>query len=546
MTSQLSPRPLIFVTVFSQLTAWVHSHCPFLLSLSFGLYSQFTFFSLNKFNYATTHNRPSSYKLFFNFASSTCPSCIKEYTIESPCFRFRLQYLPLKHLIVHTIGRLAMAPAHKTGSRCQGLGNSEYMEDLSDPESPSIQANNRKTRKMKKASKETRSGSSMASVSKLPRVKAKPFETESELSESSKVLDQYFVFRASSNSVMLLAPVESLQCNHRYNNKKVLGFIRTQGTSFPLMLALPGWKTCAEAHDRLLDSELWSERVHQFAEHVGHQFRTDGFDLLHNKKVGLSHASHVECKLMLWFAHHIYARRIKEEVNFRKLICLHSLKSTIEADIVVSEEPCKQCKTFKNLIEWYTGLKFTFKVCSNLGLLQSYRDANGRKSYPRFAYDESEPDVSSLVEEEDEEEHIYPLQPRSPNIMVVIKSHAGSSTNAQISQTQLSSIKKQNISSSRTPKQIRKKRQYEDSEDEKDYQGPQRKTPVKDKCSPKPQTRAGIMTTMGLVSPGPSPGSRYSNGSGEYASTGRGEMDKGTCRSKHSSSKRSNGPKLKG
>ncbi|KIN04254.1 hypothetical protein OIDMADRAFT_26867 [Oidiodendron maius Zn] len=320
-------------------------------------------------------------------------------------------------------------------------------------------------------------------IANLLRIKTTAVKNSAAL-DTSKVLDQYFVLRAGSSSVKLVAPIEEFHCNKYYNNKKVMGFLRRQGDLFPLMVAFPGWKACAEAHPRLLDSDIWSNKVLEFAENVGHHFKLDGWDIYHKMREGLFQASHVEPKLMLSFACYLQKKRLKEKLDLRKLHHLRRLTSRIEAEIIISEEPCASCKKFKEDIELVTGLKFTFKVCENLGMLKSYRDSHGRKKYPRFASDESEATDSTDIEDD------YPLQARSPHIMVVVTSNLGSSTS--------------------NPKERRQKRKYEDSDDEEEYKEPRHRSDVQNKCAnmPAPRTRGSTRTITGLISPGPSPSSR--------------------------------------
>jgi hypothetical protein len=341
---------------------------------------------------------------------------------------------------------------------------------------------------------------SCSAISKLLRARAAPI-TENEASRSCR--DQYFVYRASSRAVMLLAPVESFRCNSYYTNNKVLGFIRRPGEAFPLMMAFPGWKNCAEAHPKLLDSEIWHDYVLQFAENIDHDFRTDGFDLYHGKKKGSSYASHVEPKLLLWFVCHLYTKKTNKPPNLRRLHVLRRILSGIEVEIVISEEPCRSCQLFKEEIEIVTGVKFTFKVCSNLAVLKAYRDTYGRKRYPAFAIDESElPQMREASEDNDENVQLYPLQPRLPNITVVLNSNI-SSSNSRDLEVRVSAAKKQSRPGIETPKTQRRKRQYEDTEDEEDYREPQKQLyrPKEHTLRPSPRTRSTSKSETGLVSP---------------------------------------------
>jgi hypothetical protein len=214
------------------------------------------------------------------------------------------------------------------------------------------------------------------------------------------------------------------------------------------MMALPGWKHCAHEHHRLLDSEIWSKYVFQFAKDHDFQFTKDNYDLYHERRAGHSPASHVEPKLMLWFACYILTKRMKQKFNLKHIYLLRKLKTKIEAEIIISEAACPSCQKFRELIEVCTGIEFTFKVCKNLGMLKPYKDSHGRKRYPRLASEESESAKGAEIEE-DNKQHPYPLQPPSPNIMVIVKSQIQS-------RSEISKLK-----------QPRKRRQYDDDSDMK-------------------------------------------------------------------------------
>ena len=353
-------------------------------------------------------------------------------------------------------------------------------------------------------------------ISDLLKARASPVNTGNRVSESSSGLDEYFIYRAASNSVMLLGPIESIRCNRYYSNKKVLGFIRRRGEGYPFMIAFPGWTPCAEAHEKVLDSEIWTKYVMQFAKNVGFTFQEDRFEV-HNKiRPGTTHASHVEPKLLLFFACHIFIKRMKRKANLKQLHLLRHSGSTTEVEIFISEEPCYSCKKFKREIETVTGLKFHFRVCRNLATLKFYRNTRGCKTYPSFAADEAELVERIQIEEEDnneeyeEYERRFPLQPRSPNIMVIMKSHI-SSTKTEITHAKLSSVKNQSLAIIDVTKPPCRKRQYEDTEDEDDYAEPQRRLQSSSKCAitPPRRTRASIKSGTGLMSPTPTPSSSH-------------------------------------
>ena len=216
--------------------------------------------------------------------------------------------------------------------------------------------------------------------------------------------DQYFTYRGLNRSLMLLAPMEIFQGIEGYSTKKVLGFVRLKGNPYPEMCALPGWTPCALEHPKLLDSEFWTDQVQIFAEFVGHKFTNGSFDKHHKVPVGTTFASHVEPKLILFMACREFEKLIGEELHLGQLWKLNRLKSTMEAEVIISEAPCRDCLRFKIMVEELTGLKFSIKLAPNLGQLKPQRDARGSRFYGLTASDDG-------LDEEPEDEIVQLEKP---------------------------------------------------------------------------------------------------------------------------------------
>lgn len=217
---------------------------------------------------------------------------------------------------------------------------------------------------------------------------------------------KYFVYRGPSNLLYFLKPIEVLKGNALYHRRKVPGFVQEKGSSLPLMFALPGWKKCTDDHPRLLDSEFWTLEVKRWASFHNHRFRKFVFDERHGEKPGHTYSSHSEPRLMLWFACNLYgaltgvAESIRTQIG--ELWRLKDMCKGIEAEIVLTEEPCKPCLQFQALVESYTGIKFTVIVCPNLGRLKSTKNKQKFKNYPLYAYDSEEEEESPVDEAEEE------------------------------------------------------------------------------------------------------------------------------------------------
>jgi hypothetical protein len=138
-----------------------------------------------------------------------------------------------------------------------------------------------------------------------------------------------------------------------------------------------------------------------------------------------------------------------------------------------------------------------------------------------FATDESElPQMDEASEDDDENVQLYPLQPRLPNVTVVLNSNISSSRSRDL-EVRVSAAKKQSRAGIETPKTQRRKRQYEDTEDEEEYRESQQQShrPKEHTLRPSPRTRSTSKSETGLVSPTLTPD--YSNNRNE----GRGRVD---------------------
>ncbi|KAE9372348.1 hypothetical protein N431DRAFT_340517, partial [Stipitochalara longipes BDJ] len=202
--------------------------------------------------------------------------------------------------------------------------------------------------------------------------------------------DQSFVYRASSNLLYLLKPMEVFKGNVNYNRRKVFGFIRRLGAQDPAMCAMPGWTVCAEKHYKLLDPNLWTTIVKDFVNFHNHDFRVSPFDKHHGREGGDTYAAHVEPRLMLWFAIDVLQKQSGKISHPSKqrgdLWMLRNLvRKTIEAEVVLSRPPCRECLTFQEFLERYTPIKFSFIVCKNLGEVKFVRNKHKQVSLPLFA-----------------------------------------------------------------------------------------------------------------------------------------------------------------
>ncbi len=224
---------------------------------------------------------------------------------------------------------------------------------------------------------------------------------------------QSFLHRASSSLIYLLQPVDVFKGNKIYTRRKVFGFVRAKRTTAVLMAALPGWVKSVDPHPNLLDSELWTEVVKPLADFHNHKFKTGQYDTHHGKEKGYTYASHVEPRLMVWFAIDVLQKRtgkvdspLQQRGDLWRL--RDEVQETIEAEIVLSSWPCKQCLAFQQFFERYTPIKFSFIVMKNLGEAKEVKNSHGQKSFSLFApqYSDSESESDQQAEEDDDYAYI--------------------------------------------------------------------------------------------------------------------------------------------
>lgn len=204
-------------------------------------------------------------------------------------------------------------------------------------------------------------------------------------------LEDYFLFRHGGHSMTLLAPVEIPFNIGSSLKRKVFGFVRCYGNYYPLICSISGLSAQASNHNhpKLLDSELWTEQVYRFGSFYRHSFRSGGFDEHFGYPKGASFASHVEPKLMLWYACRLFTKLnggeplpLDDQVDMLPGGLKLLIGSTQpKADVVVSRAACTDCEKFRLLMKKKTGIEFNFIVIANLGKLKEGRDEKGLHKY---------------------------------------------------------------------------------------------------------------------------------------------------------------------
>jgi hypothetical protein len=247
----------------------------------------------------------------------------------------------------------------------------------------------------------------------LPEARSINNFSADEVPSTIDLYGQSFLFRASSSLIYLLKPIDVFKGNSFYNRHKVFGFVRTKKSTAALMTALSGWVQNADPHPKLLDSGLWTKVVKPFADFHNHKFKTAGYDTQHKKEKGYTHASHVEPRLMVWYAIDLLQKhtgKVGSPLDQRGDLWKLSKKvqDNIEAEIVLSRPPCDQCLAFQKFFEEYTPIKFSFIVMTNLGKAMEVRNSLNKPTFSLFAppYSDSESESGQAVEEDDEYAYI--------------------------------------------------------------------------------------------------------------------------------------------
>jgi hypothetical protein len=226
-------------------------------------------------------------------------------------------------------------------------------------------------------------------------------------------LDQHFVYRVGTQIIMILTPVHIFSGSNL--RRRTIAFLRPLGEIMPWIYAVSG-KNINVTAANVLDSEIWTEAVYEFGNfHHVKDFPTDGWDVVHNRRKGISFACHAEVKLMLAYACGIYMKyspngaklSVRKQIGqlwtLRKILQSKN-KLPLKVEIKIDREPCKSCEAIKKLLEDMSGIHFIITVVLNLGQLKLTRNEGKGKGWywPNVAEDELSCDEESSDSDEEE------------------------------------------------------------------------------------------------------------------------------------------------
>lgn len=243
-----------------------------------------------------------------------------------------------------------------------------------------------------------------------------------------RATQKYFTHRAPGNVVTLCGPVETIKATASIM-QKAFGFIRIKGKPFPLMHALSGYKNIVAERPphmpkpKILDSLFWAEEVYRLRVFTGEKMKKNRW----NRKSGddlpkeLDFCSHVETKLMVWFAMWWLVKVTgNQDVELADLFTINhkGMPDPPEAELYLDRDhACEPCYSFKKRMEKNTGIIFHFHFFDRVGTVKPEKDKHNNIRFPLHAnYDELESSGDEVeeesrfveVEEAEEEEVVIP------------------------------------------------------------------------------------------------------------------------------------------
>lgn len=202
-----------------------------------------------------------------------------------------------------------------------------------------------------------------------------------------EIVDDLCVLRGPFSMTILSRTDPILKATKSLASKTV-GIARFEGEEYPLVYALSGWTDCLKPNNKVLDSNFWTQHALRLGDLLQHPFPSDGRDATHGVPVGTGFACHVENKLILFVACKLVAMTLGETGSVKKQLARMSElrgRRTPKVEIILSKAPCVSCKNFRSVMERYTGIRFVFKVCLNLGELTPIKNESRVDVYPTNA-----------------------------------------------------------------------------------------------------------------------------------------------------------------
>ncbi|CAG8956190.1 hypothetical protein HYFRA_00012107 [Hymenoscyphus fraxineus] len=222
-------------------------------------------------------------------------------------------------------------------------------------------------------------------------------------------IHSFFVHRAAGNVLTLAAPLEIFKASASIKSK-TFGFVRELGNYPPLMCACSGIHDLFKDQKKILDSTIWTREVFHLATYRDHKMKSNGYETHKGLPKGYTFCSHVEPKLMLWFACRWLIKvsdqsfsSIRKQVANIWRINQKGMPTPPKAEVVIDRLPCKSCRDIRGLIEEMTGIKYYFHYIPKVGNVYLEKDAYGNQVFPLCA---DEGDILSSEDEVDEEEEL--------------------------------------------------------------------------------------------------------------------------------------------
>lgn len=158
--------------------------------------------------------------------------------------------------------------------------------------------------------------------------------------------EAFHVYRDGNKAITLLRSVKRLvPAGSTILQKKVFGYI-CEGNGIPMKYALAGYNDILADDPDFLQSSFWTDQVYQFAQREHVALGSHGYDAKHGKPRGYAHASHVECKLALWYATMCVPGK-HLSISAKRTRIWELLKDNVvrRATMYINRAPCGVCMT---------------------------------------------------------------------------------------------------------------------------------------------------------------------------------------------------------
>ncbi|KAG9237751.1 hypothetical protein BJ875DRAFT_481052 [Amylocarpus encephaloides] len=236
---------------------------------------------------------------------------------------------------------------------------------------------------------------------RAPPEPSSPNKSQTSPESSGQSMDQFFVYRDVRQVISLGAPMETAKAFKSIKNK-TFGFVRIKGKYWPMICAISGIDNVIHTNPKFLDSYVWTAEVYHLMSFRDAEIRCARWEKHRKLPKGFQFCSHVEPKLMLWFACWWLTKVTGEIPSIRKQVANifkingRNMPEPPEAEIFLDRAPCRTCLKYQKEITEMSGIEFTFQYMPKAGRIQQQKDKHGNVIFPICA---DEDDLASTDSE---------------------------------------------------------------------------------------------------------------------------------------------------